>query len=249
MGINSGPVEWVTIAGNEIVAGPAINYAQRAASCGDARHILITEATACFLLEFKAWAKYIVDLGEFEVKHGKKIHIYNLCAGNLGNSVPPTPQRQVVPAPSPKATSDIPPQNAIRRGLELIKHWRGSEPRQAKQGEKTNGRRLRLYCLSGEFFGQEVEVPPQGLIIGRKPKQANLVISSNSVSAAHARVWPDASGQGLMIEDLKSTNGTFYAESVRSASRPEWVEVRGPKLLKVGARFRLGEECAEFEVV
>lgn len=46
-----------------------------------------------------------------------------------------------------------------------------------------------------------------GLTIGRDPKACDLVIRDWYVSARHARIWLDS--QGLHIEDLKSTNGSW----------------------------------------
>lgn len=125
--------------------------------------------------------------------------------------------------------------------------WLSSKP--STPGPRPSAKRLGLYCVAGEFAGYEVEIPERGITIGRKPDQANLVLSSDRISAAHARVWPDAGGQGLMVQDLNSTNGTFCLESPWSGSRSEWIELRSPRLLTHGARFRLGEDVAEFEVM
>jgi FHA domain len=105
-----------------------------------------------------------------------------------------------------------------------------------------------LYCVSGEFGGHRVGIPNEGVIIGRNPSRANLILASDEVSAAHARVWPDASGSGLWIEDMHSTNGTYYCEDGLFAGRRRWIELRGRKLLGHGAHFRVGCDVAEFEV-
>ncbi len=50
-------------------------------------------------------------------------------------------------------------------------------------------------------------IPEEGLIIGRDPNQADLVIQNRYVSKAHARIMPK--GDEYLLIDLASTNGTF----------------------------------------
>lgn len=90
MGVHSGPVdEVVDINGNLNVTGAGINVAQRVMDCGDPGHILVSERVADDLGQFSHWQPYLRDLGEVAVKHGVRVHIYNLCTGEVGNpSVP-----------------------------------------------------------------------------------------------------------------------------------------------------------------
>jgi hypothetical protein len=75
---------------------------------------------------------------------------------------------------------------------------------------------LSLYCVSGEFEGQQVEIPEEGLIIGRNPSRANLVLVSDQVSGTHVRVWRDLAALALWIEDMLSTDGTYYCGGGRA---------------------------------
>jgi Tol biopolymer transport system component/class 3 adenylate cyclase len=98
MGINTGPCQWITdINGHAVVAGTAINFAQRAMDCGDAGHILLTQNSANYLMEFTYWAECIEDLGEFQIKHGRTIHLFNLRKGALGNPAPLTRTKEIAP--------------------------------------------------------------------------------------------------------------------------------------------------------
>lgn len=109
-----------------------------------------------------------------------------------------------------------------------------------------NGK-LSLYCVSGEFANNTVEVPPTGLYIGRDPSKANLVLSSHEVSGVHAYVVPESGGSQLGVEDWNSLNGTYY--QVKADGSPsQWVPLKGKILLSRGARIRLGDNIAEFEV-
>jgi tetratricopeptide (TPR) repeat protein/class 3 adenylate cyclase len=92
MGIHSGPVYRVAdINANRNVAGGGIIVAQRVMDCGDAGHILISSAAAEVLGQVSAWSGTVHDLGEIEVKHGLRLHIYNLYLEGVGN--PELPRR------------------------------------------------------------------------------------------------------------------------------------------------------------
>ena len=86
MGIHSGPVYRVAdINANRNVSGGGINMAQRVMDCGDAGHILLSRVVAETLVQIGNWASAIHDLGEQEVKHGVRIHIFNLASEEFGN--------------------------------------------------------------------------------------------------------------------------------------------------------------------
>ncbi len=86
MGIHTGPVYRVEdINAQRNVAGGGINIAQRVMDCGDAGHILISKAVADVLEQVSTWKTSLCDLGEVEVKHGLRIHLYNLCSQEAGN--------------------------------------------------------------------------------------------------------------------------------------------------------------------
>jgi len=101
MGVHSGPVYRVQdIKGENIVAGSGINMAQRVMDCGDAGHILLSRTVAEVLKETTEWAKRISELGELEVKHGVKLHIFNLSVGEDGNvAIPQKLQRSTARGP------------------------------------------------------------------------------------------------------------------------------------------------------
>jgi TolB-like protein/class 3 adenylate cyclase/Tfp pilus assembly protein PilF len=86
MGIHSGPVNQVTdVNDTPNVAGPGINVAQRVMDCGDAGHILLSKHVGDDLAQYRHWQPYLRDLGEYEVKHGLRLSIVNLCKDDLGN--------------------------------------------------------------------------------------------------------------------------------------------------------------------
>jgi serine/threonine protein kinase len=131
MGIHTGPVYRVAdINANRNVAGGGINIAQRVMDCGDAGHILGSGTVAEVLSQVSTWNTTLHDLGEVEVKHGLRIHVYNLYTDEVGNketpkkisapgipvlppAVPPAPQVQPQPVPLPIVASS----GGSKRGL------------------------------------------------------------------------------------------------------------------------------------
>src|ERR1700751_4325934 len=95
MGIHTGPVyrvEDINAARN--VSGGGINMAQRVMDCGDAGHILASRSVADTLSQLESWCPTLHDLGEAEVKHGIRIHLYNLYAREIGNPQQPKKLRE-----------------------------------------------------------------------------------------------------------------------------------------------------------
>jgi serine/threonine protein kinase/tetratricopeptide (TPR) repeat protein len=91
MGIHTGPVyRMADINADRAVAGGGINMAQRVMDCGDAGHILISNAVADVLAQVGSWDSSLHDLGEAEVKHGVRIHLFNLYTADAGNPKTPT---------------------------------------------------------------------------------------------------------------------------------------------------------------
>src|SRR6266702_3011747 len=92
MGIHSGPVNPVKDVNDQTnMAGAGINYAQRVLDSGDAGHVLLSAHVAEDLAQYRHWQPYLQDLGECEVKHGLRLHLFNLYKDGLGN--PEVPEK------------------------------------------------------------------------------------------------------------------------------------------------------------
>ncbi len=99
MGIHSGPVSEVKdVSGRSNIAGAGINMAQRVMDCGDAGHILVSQHVADDLIQYRQWAPRLHDVGDFEVKHGVRLHLVNLYAEPLGNAALPEKFKTAVAA-------------------------------------------------------------------------------------------------------------------------------------------------------
>ncbi len=100
MGVHSGPVSRIAdINANKNIAGGGINFAQRVMDCGDAGHILLSQNVAEVLSQLSDWVGRLRDLGEHTVKHGARVRLFNLCAGELGNPAVPANLRSAAPPP------------------------------------------------------------------------------------------------------------------------------------------------------
>src|SRR5262249_11633984 len=105
MGIHSGPVSGITdVNDRSNVAGAGINLAQRVMDCGDAGHILLSRRVAEDLEQYRQWQPCLHDLGECEVKHGTRVHVFNLYTDGVGNPEQPEKlQRRDLEAAVPTA--------------------------------------------------------------------------------------------------------------------------------------------------
>lgn len=107
---------------------------------------------------------------------------------------------------------------AVRAGIGLVK---GSGP-----GERTAGLALKVIQGPRELKGTKIAIVGP-IIIGRTAG-ADIVIADDFVSSQHARVSP--SGDGAVLEDLGSTNGTMLNGQ----------RIGGPSLLSEGDEIDLG---------
>src|SRR6266404_485441 len=90
MGVHSGPVNQVVDVNDQInIAGAGMNVGQRVMDCGDAGHILLSKHVADDLTHYRHWQPYLHDLGECDVKHGLRLHLFNLYRDGLGNPAVP----------------------------------------------------------------------------------------------------------------------------------------------------------------
>ncbi len=111
MGVHSGPVNRVADVNDKTnIVGSGINVAQRVLDCGDGGHILLSKHVADDLSQYRHWQPYLHDLGECEVKHGLRLHLFNLYKDGLGNAQTPEKlKRRRWKQESPAVRPVIPP--------------------------------------------------------------------------------------------------------------------------------------------
>jgi TolB-like protein/class 3 adenylate cyclase/Tfp pilus assembly protein PilF len=101
MGIHSGPVTYVEdVDEGTNVAGAGINLAQRVMDCGDAGHILLSHRVAEDIGQFREWVPHLDDIGECGVKHGARVHLFNLHGPDFGNPEVPSKVEEATAAAS-----------------------------------------------------------------------------------------------------------------------------------------------------
>jgi pSer/pThr/pTyr-binding forkhead associated (FHA) protein len=75
--------------------------------------------------------------------------------------------------------------------------------RAARAEEATQ--RIVLVCIDGALAGQEFEIPPNGLVVGR---EGHVRVPDEFLSRKHFEVVPQSDGS-VHVRDLGSRNGTF----------------------------------------
>jgi pSer/pThr/pTyr-binding forkhead associated (FHA) protein len=88
-----------------------------------------------------------------------------------------------------------------------------------------------LVCIGGPLNGQEFEIPPTGLIVGR---EGHVRVPDEFLSRKHFEVTPDTDGI-VRVRDLGSRNGTFLNTLPASNSK-----VSGGDEIRAGVnRFKI----------
>jgi hypothetical protein len=96
IGLDSGPVYLIKdLNGNENVWGPGIIMARRVMDLARDMNIL---ATARFANDVRTlrpeYRKYMHPIGDYKIKHGEKILIYNIYGDNIGSKKVPSPDKK-----------------------------------------------------------------------------------------------------------------------------------------------------------
>jgi pSer/pThr/pTyr-binding forkhead associated (FHA) protein len=91
-----------------------------------------------------------------------------------------------------------------------------------------------LRVIEGPRAGEQIEIDRK-LVFGRY--ETDVVIDDPELSRRHLEIHPD--GDGLIVEDLGSTNGTFVDEH----------PIDAPTAIGHGAKVRLGATVLEVQIV
>jgi len=77
--------------------------------------------------------------------------------------------------------------------------------RAAEAAREAQKKRMMLVCVDGPLVGQEFEIPPTGLVVGR---EGHVRVNDEFLSRRHFEVLLDSEGNAR-VRDLGSRNGTF----------------------------------------
>jgi serine protease Do len=87
-----------------------------------------------------------------------------------------------------------------------------------------------LYCTRGQLYGQKFALTPGGLIIGRQPGVAHVLVNDSRASGKH--VWIGMDQGRLVAIDQGTTNGTYVNDVMRG--RITRAELRDGDFIIVG---------------
>jgi pSer/pThr/pTyr-binding forkhead associated (FHA) protein len=116
-----------------------------------------------------------------------------LRVGNALVSVEPTEERGLPVQPIALDSSSVTDESAL---AEKIRSARSTQPAAT---------RAVLVCVEGALSGQEFEIPPGGLVVGR---EGHVRVPDEFLSRRHFEVVRDDDG-AVRVRDLGSRNGTF----------------------------------------
>jgi pSer/pThr/pTyr-binding forkhead associated (FHA) protein len=142
-----------------------------------------------------------------------------LRVGSALVTIEPTSEPGVPVEPVHLAASDVIDESAVLQKLEEL------------NAESSEPKRSILVCVSGPLNGQEFEIPPTGLVVGR---EGHVRVPDEFLSRKHFEVAPDAEGN-IRVRDLGSRNGTFL-----NTLPAKDTKVRGGDEIRAGVnRFRI----------
>jgi pSer/pThr/pTyr-binding forkhead associated (FHA) protein len=102
------------------------------------------------------------------------------------------------------------------------------------KARRTKGEPTRLTVTAGPLAGTSLPLRESGLLIGRSPECA-LVLDDDYASGRHARIFFD--GAQWLVEDLRSTNGTYLGT----------MRLTEPEPIRLGSVLRIGETTVELQ--
>lgn len=105
----------------------------------------------------------------------------------------------------PTEEEGLPVQPTRLRTTEMMDESQLAKKIAAREVESNGPKRNILVCIDGPLSGQEFEIPPGGLIVGR---EGHVRVPDEFLSRKHFEVAPDSDGT-IRVRDLGSRNGTF----------------------------------------
>ena len=122
---------------------------------------------------------------------GEGVHV--LRAGAALVSVEPTDEEGMPVQPTRLRTTEMMDESMLAKKIA------------EREAESDGPKRNILVCIDGPLNGQEFEIPPGGLIVGR---EGHVRVPDEFLSRKHFEVAPDSDGT-IRVRDLGSRNGTF----------------------------------------
>jgi TolB-like protein/tetratricopeptide (TPR) repeat protein len=231
MGIHSGPVNQIVDVNNRSnIAGAGIDVAQRVMDCGDASHILLSKRVAEDLAPFPRWNPHLHELGECEVKHGRKVSLVNFYTNEIGNpALPEKLRRQKAAAPSVRwrkptlitaAISSIILLAAVFLFLAQHPAWKSTSPPSGSTAEKKIAV-LPFKPLVAEDRDQVLELGMADTLIAKISNSRQLIVSSLNAVRKFGGFEQDAvaAGRELQVSSVLEGNLQRAGDRIRVTAR------------------------------
>src|SRR6185312_4220634 len=241
MGVHSGPVNQITDVNDKSnLAGAGIDVAQRIMDCGDPGHILLSKRVADDLAHYRQWQSCLHDVGEFEVKHGVRIHVVNLYIDDLGNAALPEKfkrgTKQSIAAPTRKGEGS---QRGVWRAgvliaaIALIGFWflwqRGAQKRAGPAGGNivhvaSNEKRIAVLPfkpLTPENRDQILELGMADSLITKLSNSRQVIVRSLASVRKYGGLDQDsiAAGRELQTDSVLEGNLQKSGDHLRVTAR------------------------------
>lgn len=123
-----------------------------------------------------------------------------------------------------------------------------NQPDSGSQGNPFIGSNVFLVGMGQSYMDSVIPIPVEGIIIGRDPSVANVIIDDPNVSKSHVRVSLNPhSNDRAIIEDLGSTNGTYICTLPNAQ---QWKPLFGQIEMtgEMNGRIRIGNDGEIFEL-
>lgn len=207
MGVHTGPVNEIIDVNERLnVAGAGINMAQRVMDSGDAGHILLSRRVAEDLGQYSSWQPFLHDLKEVEVKHGVRVHVFNLFTGEVGNAALPEKVRKQkkksIVKPALIATLAVLATVAIGAGL-----WR------AVSSSSVSTTPLKPESEFAALLEKKVNVWTEGAFAAQAPDGGMKAVTSGAQSRTQA--WTTAQALTGILERPQGLD--THVPQIRSA--------------------------------
>ncbi|MGC1320970.1 MAG: Lrp/AsnC ligand binding domain-containing protein [Candidatus Udaeobacter sp.] len=202
MGVHSGPINAVSdVNDRSNVTGAGINMAQRVMDCGDAGHILVSRHAAEDLEHYARWQPLLHDLGEYEVKHGVHVHVFNLYTDEVGN---PQVPKKIKVAQQERATTAS---HAPASGFSAMSSGLDEFDLKLLDAVQRNNR------LTARQLGEKICLSPAAV-----QRRLRRLRERKIIEAEVAVVSPDAVGRSL-IAIVEVTLDTHVAKALEEFER------------------------------
>jgi hypothetical protein len=105
---------------------------------------------------------------------------------------------------------------------------------EGKRGRSGRAGPTKLTVTAGPLAGTSLPLRESGILVGRSPECA-LVLDDDYASGRHARIFFD--GSQWLVEDLRSTNGTYLGT----------MRLTEPEPIRLGSVLRIGQTTMELQ--